>query len=101
MKAAGTHEGCIEQMYRLFAARLYTGSATPVDENGRIRLDELEMKSDIQQQVMAAWAQVDTENLEQLADIDGYRQEFLRLFGFGMQNVDYDADTNPNLQLQV
>jgi len=92
MKEKGLHEGCIEQMYRLLAQRLYVSGETPVDEAGRIRLDELEMRSDVQAEVSAQWAQVSSENLVAISDIDGYRQDFLGLFGFATEGVDYDAD---------
>lgn len=93
MKEKGIHEGCVEQMYRLFAGRLYTGGAIPLDEAGRIRIDDLEMRDDVQQAVDSLWGQVTTDNLEQTTDIDGYRSEFLKLFGFGVNGVDYEADT--------
>ena len=92
MKKKGVHEDCIQQMYRLFAARLYKGGAIPVDVEGRIRIDDLEMRSDIQEEVMNLWKIVSTENVNEIADIDGYREDFLKLFGFGIKEVDYDAD---------
>lgn len=94
MKAAGTHEDCIEQMDRLFRDRLATGNP-PTDPAGRIRLDDWEMAPDIQAQVLRRWQQVNTENLPALGDFDGYQSSFLRLFGFGLEGVDYDADTDP------
>lgn len=95
MKDNSTHEGCIEQMYRLFAERLYTGGETPVDNEGRIRIDDLEMQDDIQAQVSTRWSQVSTDNLANLSDIQSYQDEFLKLFGFGVEGVDYDADVEP------
>lgn len=92
MKANSTHEGCIEQMYRLLSERLYAEGDTPVDDQGRIRLDDLEMRNEVQSQISVLWEQVTTDNLESLSDIEGYRNEFLRLFGFGLEGVDYDAD---------
>ncbi len=94
MKAAGTHEGCIEQMRRLFAERLYGGSLG-LDEKGRIRVDDLEMRPEIQAEVDKLWPTVDTGNLAALTDIAGYRAEFHHLFGFGYDNVDYAADVDP------
>src|SRR5436190_7135535 len=85
MKAKGLHEGCIEQIYRLFAERL-AGNPQP-DEEGRIRIDDWEMRDDVQAEVAALWAQVTTENLPSVSDIVGYRSEFLRLFGFGMKSI--------------
>ncbi len=95
MKAKGTHEGTIEQIYRLFAERIYNGAAPQKDEDGRIRLDDLEMQDDVQAEVAALWAQVTTENLPELSDIAGYRAEFLKLFGFGLAGVDYEAESDP------
>lgn len=95
MKAAGTHEGCIEQIQRLFAERLANGASVQPDEKGRVRIDDWEMRDDIQKQVAALWPQVTTENLAELSDIAGYRAEFLRLFGFGMAGVDYTAEADP------
>ncbi|MCL6516670.1 enoyl-ACP reductase FabV [Alicyclobacillus sp.] len=99
MKEKGLHEDCIQQMYRLLADRLYRGGEVPVDEQGRIRLDELELRDDVQAAVMSGWERVDTDNLAQLTDIEGYRRDFLRLFGFEMDGVDYDADVNPEVPL--
>ncbi len=95
MKAHGLHEGCIEQIYRLFATRLYDRAAPPPDEAGRVRIDDWEMRPEIQAEVAAIWPQATTENLEALTDIAGYRTEFLKLFGFGLPGVDYEAETNP------
>jgi enoyl-[acyl-carrier protein] reductase/trans-2-enoyl-CoA reductase (NAD+) len=95
MKAHGLHEGCIEQIQRLFAERLANGVAPQPDEAGRLRLDDWEMREDIQKEVAALWPQVTTENLPTISDIAGYRAEFLRLFGFGLEGVDYGAESNP------
>ena len=98
MKAHGNHEGCIEQMYRLMNQKLYNGAAVTDDEN-RIRLDDLEMLPDIQSEVQALWSTIATENLDTHADIDGYFSDFYRLFGFGMDGVDYEADTDPAVSI--
>ncbi len=95
MKSKGLHEGCIEQMYRLFSEELYSGKAPNTDSEGRIRIDDLEMREDVQAEVGRLWEQVDSGNLAELSDIEGYRRDFLKLFGFGMEGVDYDADTDP------
>ncbi|MCF6128701.1 trans-2-enoyl-CoA reductase family protein [Flavobacterium sp. AS60] len=94
MKAEGVHEGCIEQIQRLFEQRLYTGNDVPTDEKGRIRIDDWEMRDDIQERIKALWAKATTENLSEIGDLAGYKQDFLNLFGFGFTNVDYAADSN-------
>lgn len=93
MKAKGLHEGCIEQIQRLFATRL-AGSPQP-DEDGRIRIDDWEMREDIQAEVAALWEKVSTENLADISDIAGYRAEFLKLFGFGLEGINYEAEAEP------
>ncbi len=94
MKAAGSHEECIEQADRLFRDRLYTGNPKP-DEAGRIRLDDWEMADDIQEIVGKRWAEVTTENFGELGDFAGYQSSFLKLFGFGLAGVDYAAEADP------
>lgn len=96
MKEKGLHEGCIEQMRRLFA-RLYEEGPTPVDSGGRIRIDDWEMREEVQKAVEELWPQVNTESLQQLADTAGYREEFLRLFGFGLPGIDYEKETEPHV----
>ncbi len=95
MKEKGIHEGCVEQAHRLFADRLYGGDALELDAEGRIRLDDWEMRPDVQDEVRRLWDQVTGENLSSLADIDGYREDFLKLFGFGVPGVDYERDIDP------
>jgi enoyl-[acyl-carrier protein] reductase/trans-2-enoyl-CoA reductase (NAD+) len=99
MKAEGLHEGCIEQIQRLFADRLAAGASPQLDAQGRIRIDDWEMRPEIQKRVAEIWPQATTENLEALTDIAGYRAEFLKLFGFGLPGVDYEAETNPVVPL--
>lgn len=94
MKAEGIHEGCIEQIQRLFAQRLYTGEVIPTDDKGRIRIDDWEMRADIQERIKTLWEQATSENLTQIGDLAGYKQDFLNLFGFGFEKVDYNAETN-------
>ena len=94
MKADGVHEGCIEQIQRLFSERLYAGKDVPTDEQGRIRIDDWEMREDIQEKVKALWATATTENLPEIGDLAGYKQDFLNLFGFGFEGVDYNAEAN-------
>jgi enoyl-[acyl-carrier protein] reductase/trans-2-enoyl-CoA reductase (NAD+) len=94
MKAQGIHEGCIEQIQRLYSERLYTGKEVSTDENGRIRIDDWEMREDVQEQVSNLWDKATTESLVEIGDLAGYKQDFLNLFGFGFNGVDYDADAN-------
>lgn len=93
MKEEGIHEGCIEQIYRLFETKLFSGEI-PTDEKGRIRIDDWEMRPDIQNKVSQLWDQVTTENISEIADLEGYRSDFFKLFGFGYDAVDYDAEIN-------
>ena len=95
MKAQGLHEGCVEQICRLFAERLTGSGGLMVDEVGRIRIDDWEMRPEIQAEVAALWPEATTENLAEITDIEGYRAEFLKLFGFGFAGVNYDAETDP------
>lgn len=99
MKKEGVHEGCIEQIQRLYQQRLYTGNEVPTDDKGRIRIDDWEMRDDIQAQVSKLWAEATTENLEEIGDLEGYRSDFYNLFGFGFDQVDYKADTNEMIQV--
>ena len=94
MKAEGIHEGCIEQIQRLYADRLYTGNAVSTDDKGRIRIDDWEMRADVQEKIAKLWVESTTESLVQIGDLAGYKQDFLNLFGFGFDGVDYQADTN-------
>lgn len=94
MKAKGLHEGCIEQMQRLFATRLYNGGAVPLDDKGRIRVDDWEMQDDVQAEVAALWEQATTENLPSIGDLAGYRNDFFNLFGFEFAGIDYNKDVN-------
>ena len=99
MKAKGLHEGCGEQMQRLFATQLYNGNKLNLDSDGRTRVDDWEMRPDVQAAVAELWPQVTTENLAALTDIVGYRSEFLKLFGFGIPGVNYEAEVEPHLPL--
>ncbi|MDB6069999.1 MAG: fabV, partial [Verrucomicrobiales bacterium] len=98
MKAEGTHEDTIGQMDRLFRDRLYNGNPQP-DGAGRIRVDDWEMTPAVQTLVGQRWAEVNTENLPELGDFEGYQSSFLRLFGFGLEGVDYSADTDPDVKI--
>lgn len=98
MKAEGSHEGCIEQLYRLFTEGLYCDNPR-LDNEGRLRVDELEMRPNIQDKVAESWAKISTENLHSLTDFEGYKQDFLGLFGFNIAGVDYEADVNPEVAI--
>lgn len=91
MKAKNIHEGCIEQMVRLFAEKLFA-EAPVTDEKGQIRLDDWEMREDVQKEVMELWSQVDSDSIHALADVDGYWEDFYHMFGFHFENVDYTQD---------
>ena len=99
MKAKGTHEGCIEQIQRLFATHMYAGKTPRFDEAGRVRVDDWEMRPEIQAAVREIWPRVTTENLAAETDIAGYRSEFLKLFGFDLPGINYDADTEPHIPM--
>jgi enoyl-[acyl-carrier protein] reductase/trans-2-enoyl-CoA reductase (NAD+) len=99
MKAAGTHEGCIEQMQRLFAEHIYSPAGPRFDEAGRVRVDDLEMRPEVQAAVARIWPDVTTENLAALTDIAGYRSEFLKLFGFGLAGINYDVEVEPHMPM--
>lgn len=92
MKEKGTHEGCIEQIYRLFKEKIYRSNQPMINQAGLVRVDDWEMAVDVQQKVAKLWNEVTTDNLEKITDIQGYRDEFYRLFGFGLNGVDYQAD---------
>jgi len=94
MKSKGIHEGCIEQIQRLYADRLFTGSEVPLDDKGRIRIDDWEMRSDVQERIAKLWLESTTESLVELGDLAGYKQDFLNLFGFAFEGVDYLIDAN-------
>ena len=98
MKRDGSHEGCIEQLYRLFTECLYSDSPR-TDAEGRLRVDELELRPEIQTAVAEAWSKISTENLAELTDFVGYKHEFLKLFGFDIEGVDYDAYVDPDVQI--
>ncbi|MBY8119115.1 trans-2-enoyl-CoA reductase family protein [Vibrio fluvialis] len=103
MREEGIHEGCMEQIFRLFNDRLYKedGSAPETDEKNRLRLDDWELRDDIQQHCRNLWPQITSENLKELTDYELYKEEFLKLFGFGVEGVDYDADVNPEVSFDV
>ncbi|MGL4735078.1 MAG: bifunctional NADH-specific enoyl-ACP reductase/trans-2-enoyl-CoA reductase, partial [Enterovibrio sp.] len=100
MREQGLHEGCIEQIYRMFSQKMYNG-AMELDDENRLRLDDWELRDDIQQHCMQLWPQVTTQNLRELTDYDAYKTEFLKLFGFGVAGVDYNAEVDPDVEFDV
>lgn len=103
MREEGVHEGCIEQIFRMFNERLYKadGTAPQTDDENRLRLDDLELQDHIQAHCKALWPQLTDENLKALTDYVEYKEEFLSLFGFGLEGVDYDADVDPVVPFDV
>lgn len=99
MKEMDLHEGCIEQMQRLFAEKLYGGQVL-TDGEGLIRMDDLEMRPDVQERVKSVWNEISSENLDKCADLDGYSSDFNMLFGFGAEGVDYEADTDTSVRIE-
>ena len=98
MKSRGTHEGCIEQVDRLYRESLY-GISPRLDDEGRLRADDKELDDEVQRRVMELWPSVSTENLHEVTDFAGYKSEFLRLFGFGVEQVNYEEDVNPEVPI--
>ncbi|MBD1371298.1 trans-2-enoyl-CoA reductase family protein [Hazenella sp. IB182357] len=99
MKEEGLHEGCIEQIYRLFAEEIFGGSLPHLDAKGRIRIDNLEMREHVQAEVDKRWDTVNDQNLIALSDIEGYRKEFFQLFGFEVAGIDYEQETNADVAI--
>lgn len=100
MKEQGLHEGCMDQVWRLFSTGLY-GNGAQIDEASRYRLDDWELRDDVQSACRDLWPQVTTENLFELTDYAAYKAEFLKLFGFGIEGIDYDQDVNPEVTFDV
>lgn len=98
MKQKGLHEGCIEQMYRMCRDRLFAPQ-TQVDGEGRIRMDDLEMQEDVQREVSCIWESVCDANVAEVADIEGYWDDFYQMFGFRIPGVDYDAEIDPEVRI--
>ncbi len=97
MKAKKLHEGCIQQIYRLYQDFLFSEDVLKLDARSRVRLDDWEMRPDVQNKIRNLWQLVDQDNLSELADIKGLREEFLRHHGFGMPGIDYSQDIKPDL----
>ena len=100
MKEQGVHEGCMDQVHRLFRTGLY-GDTGLIDEGNRFRMDDWELRDDIQNACKALWAEISTENLFEKTDYAYYKSEFLKLFGFGVDGVDYEADVDPIVKFDV
>jgi len=100
MKELGIHEGCIEQINRMFRSQLYKEGGAELDDSARIRMDDWELRDDVQNKVQAIWPSVTTENLFELSDYQGYKDEFLKLFGFGVAGVDYEADVDTLVEFE-
>lgn len=98
MKQAGNHEGCIEQISRLFKEKLLE-EQVPVDEEGRIRMDDWELSEEVQKKVVEAWKQVTTENVTEISDIEGYWEDFYQMFGFHLSGVDYGKDVDVEVKI--
>lgn len=99
MKEKGIHEDCIHQIQRLFADQMYNNNCLDFDDDGLVRIDDLEMRKDIQDAVFAVWPKVETSNLNELTDYEGYKKSFLKLFGFGVDGVDYSKDVKLDVSL--
>lgn len=99
MKENHIHEGCIEQMHRMLSGKLYAAGGPQLDKAGMMRLDDLEMRPDVQKAVNDVWKVIDSENLEELSDIDGYWNDFYNLFGFGFDNVDYAKEQDADISI--
>jgi len=98
MKTKGLHEGALEQMRRLFFEHLADGQSPKTDDGNRIRLDDREMRPDVQQGIAALWPQVTTENLHTMTDFAGYKRDFRNLFGFEVEGVDYNAPVETDVR---
>ena len=101
MKDKGLHEEVVQHIQRLFATQLASGVTQRLDDQGRIRMDDIELTDEIQGEVRRRWPLVDTDNLEELADLEGFRRDFLNIFGFGFASVDYEEDLDPTLGRDV
>ena len=100
MKELGVHEGCIEQINRMFRSQLYKDGGADLDESARIRMDDWELRDDVQDKVKELWPQITNENIFELSDYQGYKDEFLKLFGFGIEGVDYETDVDTLIEFK-
>lgn len=100
MKSKKIHEGCIEQIQRLYADKLFSGADVPIDESGRIRIDDWEMREDVQTEVARLWDEATTETIHAIGDLNGYTKDFKNLFGFGFKTIDYHRDENEMVEME-
>ncbi len=100
MKELGIHEGCIEQINRMFRTQLYKDGGAELDDNVRIRMDDWELRDEVQNSVKEIWPQVTNENIFEISDYRGYKDEFLKLFGFGIDWVDYAAEVDTIIEFE-
>lgn len=100
MKSKKIHEGCIEQIQRLYADKLFSGADVPIDEAGRIRIDDWEMREDVQTEVARLWDEATTETIHAIGDLSGYTKDFKNLFGFGFKTIDYHRDENEMVEME-
>jgi enoyl-[acyl-carrier protein] reductase/trans-2-enoyl-CoA reductase (NAD+) len=101
MKERGVHEDPIQHIYRMYATQLCSEAPMRLDDAGRIRMDDVEMSDDIQDEIRRRWELVSSENLSELGDLAGFREDFLKIFGFGLAGVDYDADLDPTVGISA
>ncbi|MES9863318.1 MAG: bifunctional NADH-specific enoyl-ACP reductase/trans-2-enoyl-CoA reductase, partial [Candidatus Thiodiazotropha sp. 4PDIVS1] len=94
MKELGLHEGCLDQINRMFRTQLYKEGGADLDEERRIRMDDWELRDEVQLAVKDIWPKVTNENIFEVTDYHGYKDEFLKLFGFGVNGVDYEVDVD-------
>ena len=100
MKSKKIHEGCIEQIQRLYADKLFSGADVPIDEAGRIRIDDWEMREDVQTEVARLWDEATTETIHAIGDLNRYTKDFKNLFGFGFKTIDYHRDENEMVEME-
>ena len=92
MKKRGLHEGCIEQMYRLLSEKLFSGKNVPLDNENRIRLDDWELRDDVQKEVLEDWNKLNKDNVKELADMSLFRRDYMNMHGFEIDGIDYSED---------
>ena len=100
MKEMGIHEGCIEQINRMFRTQLYKDGGADLDETARIRMDDWELREDVQNKVKELWPLVTSDNIFEITDYRGYKDEFLKLFGFGIEGIDYEAEVDTLIEFE-